>query len=187
MLGSRMSVVVELTATKPVRSDGADDSNNNGITHTKSPLNGVVDQLRTKAYPASKLRGKMSVVCGPHLQASAREDVDQMSAVCKEKRVCFFFLQKLHTNTQHTQQRSALSLYKLSLSLQPPPLPPHHHRTTSAITGLLSLSTNSLSLYNHRPALSLSTNSLSLRSLSLTALSLSHRSALSLYKLWVLF
>ncbi|XP_022015911.1 uncharacterized protein LOC110915503 isoform X1 [Helianthus annuus] len=76
MLGSRMSVVVELTATKPVRSDGADDSNNNGITHTKSPLNvsryilifgcfaffcgsqlhGVVDQLRTKAYPASKLR-----------------------------------------------------------------------------------------------------------------------------------
>ncbi|KAJ0683573.1 hypothetical protein HanPI659440_Chr16g0659771 [Helianthus annuus] len=76
MLGSRMSVVVELTATKPVRSDGADDSNNNGITHTKSPLNvsryilifgcfaffcgsqlhGVVDQLRTKAYPPSKLR-----------------------------------------------------------------------------------------------------------------------------------
>ncbi|MFS7995149.1 hypothetical protein Hanom_Chr12g01114621 [Helianthus anomalus] len=39
MFGSRMSMVVELTATKPVRSDGADDNNNNGITHTKSPLN----------------------------------------------------------------------------------------------------------------------------------------------------
>ncbi|MFS7955516.1 hypothetical protein Hanom_Chr07g00643611 [Helianthus anomalus] len=117
----------------------------------------------------------MSVVCGPHLQASAREDVDQMSAVCKKKRVCFFFLQKqLHTNTQHTQQRSALSLQTLSLSTTtttttapPPPPPPHHlchhHRTTSAITGLLSLSTNSLSLYNHMPAISLYKLSLSLR------------------------
>ncbi|KAL4556219.1 hypothetical protein LXL04_038863 [Taraxacum kok-saghyz] len=28
-------------------------------------------------------------VCGPHLQASAAEEVDQTSAVCKKKTVCF--------------------------------------------------------------------------------------------------
>ncbi|MFS7949895.1 hypothetical protein Hanom_Chr06g00576991 [Helianthus anomalus] len=31
---------------------------------------------------------KMSAVCGPHLQASAGEKVDQRSAVCKKKTVC---------------------------------------------------------------------------------------------------
>ncbi|MFS7980985.1 hypothetical protein Hanom_Chr10g00945611 [Helianthus anomalus] len=34
-------------------------------------------------------RGKMSAVCGPHLQTSAAEEVDQTSAVCKKKTVCF--------------------------------------------------------------------------------------------------
>ncbi|KAJ0627011.1 hypothetical protein HanHA89_Chr01g0020511 [Helianthus annuus] len=76
-----------------------------------------------------------------------------------------FFLQK-QLHTQHTHNRSALSLYKLSLSLQPPPPPSpppsHHHRHhTTAITDL-SLSLRSLSL-----------RSLSLRSLSFTDLSLS--------------
>ncbi|KAL4570801.1 hypothetical protein LXL04_026464 [Taraxacum kok-saghyz] len=32
---------------------------------------------------------KTSAVCGPHLQSSAAEEVDQMSAVCKKKTVCF--------------------------------------------------------------------------------------------------
>ncbi|MFS7956153.1 hypothetical protein Hanom_Chr07g00651241 [Helianthus anomalus] len=34
-------------------------------------------------------RGKTSAVCGPHLQTSAAEEVDQTSAVCKKKTVCF--------------------------------------------------------------------------------------------------
>ncbi|MFS7889995.1 hypothetical protein Hanom_Chr00s000006g01613531 [Helianthus anomalus] len=67
-----------------------------------------------------------------------------MSAVCKEKRVCFFFLQNLFTvHTQHTHYSAFLSLYKHTLSLEsvtttaqsttttappPPPPPPHHHR-----------------------------------------------------------
>ncbi|KAJ0878296.1 hypothetical protein HanRHA438_Chr10g0438111 [Helianthus annuus] len=33
--------------------------------------------------------GKTSAVCGPHLQTSAAEEVDQNSAVCKKKTVCF--------------------------------------------------------------------------------------------------
>ncbi|KAL4574845.1 hypothetical protein LXL04_021684 [Taraxacum kok-saghyz] len=32
---------------------------------------------------------KTSAVCGPHLQASAAEEVDQTSAVCKKNTVCF--------------------------------------------------------------------------------------------------
>ncbi|KAL4572602.1 hypothetical protein LXL04_019382 [Taraxacum kok-saghyz] len=32
---------------------------------------------------------KTSAVCGPHLQSSAVEEVDQTSAVCKKKTVCF--------------------------------------------------------------------------------------------------
>ncbi|MFS7896837.1 hypothetical protein Hanom_Chr00s005946g01731461 [Helianthus anomalus] len=35
------------------------------------------------------LRGKMSIVCGPHLQTSVEEELDQTSAVCKKKVVCF--------------------------------------------------------------------------------------------------
>ncbi|KAL4588665.1 hypothetical protein LXL04_001557 [Taraxacum kok-saghyz] len=34
-------------------------------------------------------RGKTSAVCGPHLQTSATEEVDQTSAVCNKKTVCF--------------------------------------------------------------------------------------------------
>ncbi|MFS7970961.1 hypothetical protein Hanom_Chr09g00827051 [Helianthus anomalus] len=36
-----------------------------------------------------------------HLQISVGEEVNQMSAVCKEKRVCFFFYYKttFHTST----------------------------------------------------------------------------------------
>ncbi|KAJ0571559.1 hypothetical protein HanRHA438_Chr05g0243251 [Helianthus annuus] len=101
----------------------------------------------------------MSVVCEPHLQASAREDVAQMSAVCKEKRVCFF-PSKTTSHTQHTQALSlcSLSLYKLSLStttttIAPPlPPPPHHlrHHTTASLSLYgLSLSHRTLSLYNH--------------------------------------
>ncbi|MFS7981850.1 hypothetical protein Hanom_Chr10g00955851 [Helianthus anomalus] len=31
----------------------------------------------------------MSVVCGPHLQTSVEEEVDQTSVVCKKKAICF--------------------------------------------------------------------------------------------------
>ncbi|MFS7953720.1 hypothetical protein Hanom_Chr07g00621921 [Helianthus anomalus] len=31
----------------------------------------------------------MSVVCGPHVQTSVTEEVDQTSAVCKKKTICF--------------------------------------------------------------------------------------------------
>ncbi|MFS7911649.1 hypothetical protein Hanom_Chr02g00120591 [Helianthus anomalus] len=34
-------------------------------------------------------KGKTSAVCGPHLQISAAEKVDQTSAVCKKKTLCF--------------------------------------------------------------------------------------------------
>ncbi|MFS7953203.1 hypothetical protein Hanom_Chr07g00615801 [Helianthus anomalus] len=34
-------------------------------------------------------RGKTSAVCGSHLQTFAAEEVDQTSAVCKKKTVCF--------------------------------------------------------------------------------------------------
>ncbi|MFS7950174.1 hypothetical protein Hanom_Chr07g00580251 [Helianthus anomalus] len=34
-------------------------------------------------------RGKTSSICGPHLQTSVTEEVDQTSAVCREKTVCF--------------------------------------------------------------------------------------------------
>ncbi|MFS7948295.1 hypothetical protein Hanom_Chr06g00558261 [Helianthus anomalus] len=34
-------------------------------------------------------RRKMSAVCEPHLQTSVAEEVDQTSAVCKKKTVCF--------------------------------------------------------------------------------------------------
>ncbi|MFS7896782.1 hypothetical protein Hanom_Chr00s005806g01730681 [Helianthus anomalus] len=34
-------------------------------------------------------RGKMFAVCGPHLQTSVAEEVDQTSAVCNKKTVCF--------------------------------------------------------------------------------------------------
>ncbi|MFS7954708.1 hypothetical protein Hanom_Chr07g00633701 [Helianthus anomalus] len=36
-------------------------------------------------------RCKRSAVCGPHLQVSAGEEVDQRSAVCKEKREISYF------------------------------------------------------------------------------------------------
>ncbi|MFS7907671.1 hypothetical protein Hanom_Chr01g00074061 [Helianthus anomalus] len=35
------------------------------------------------------LRSKMYAVCGPHLQTYVEEEVDQTSAVCKKKSVCF--------------------------------------------------------------------------------------------------
>ncbi|MFS7928594.1 hypothetical protein Hanom_Chr04g00322621 [Helianthus anomalus] len=35
-------------------------------------------------------RSKMSAVCGPHLQTSVKEEVDQTTEVCKKKTVCFF-------------------------------------------------------------------------------------------------
>ncbi|MFS8011313.1 hypothetical protein Hanom_Chr14g01307571 [Helianthus anomalus] len=36
------------------------------------------------------LRDGMSAVCGPHLLTSVEKEVDQTSAVCKKKAVCFF-------------------------------------------------------------------------------------------------
>ncbi|MFS7922381.1 hypothetical protein Hanom_Chr03g00248451 [Helianthus anomalus] len=49
-------------------------------------------------------RCKTSAVCGPHLQASAGEEVDQRPAVCKERRVFFTSKKELQNthNTQHT-------------------------------------------------------------------------------------
>ncbi|MFS8011838.1 hypothetical protein Hanom_Chr14g01313741 [Helianthus anomalus] len=132
----------------------------------------------------------MSVVCEPHLQASTREDVAQMSAVCKEKRVCFFS-SKTTSTTQHTQALSLLSLYlstnSLSLSttttaplLPPPPHtstitpPPSHHRLSFS-TVSLSHRTHTLSLppppthhLRHHIALSQVSLYLSHRSLSLS-------------------
>ncbi|KAF5823341.1 hypothetical protein HanRHA438_Chr01g0038101 [Helianthus annuus] len=53
----------------------------------------------------------VQTVCGPHLQASAREDVNQMSVVCKEKRICFLF-----TSTKTTSQHTHNTPLSLSLS-----------------------------------------------------------------------
>ncbi|MFS7986580.1 hypothetical protein Hanom_Chr11g01012021 [Helianthus anomalus] len=33
--------------------------------------------------------GKMFVVCGPDLQTSAAEEVDQTSSICQKKTFCF--------------------------------------------------------------------------------------------------
>ncbi|MFS7946026.1 hypothetical protein Hanom_Chr06g00531181 [Helianthus anomalus] len=41
-------------------------------------------------------RGKTSVVCGPHLQTSVAEEVNQISAVCRKKTVCFSTSTKYH-------------------------------------------------------------------------------------------
>ncbi|MFS7919802.1 hypothetical protein Hanom_Chr03g00216931 [Helianthus anomalus] len=35
------------------------------------------------------LRGKMTAVCGPHIQTSVEEQLDQTCEVCKKKVVCF--------------------------------------------------------------------------------------------------
>ncbi|MFS7989011.1 hypothetical protein Hanom_Chr11g01041711 [Helianthus anomalus] len=114
-------------------------------------------------------RGKKSVVCRPHLQASTGEEVDQMSAVCKKKRVCFFSTKTI-SYTQHTQQFSRSALNSLSLyNLSPPPPiappPPHHlrHHTTAITPPPLFLYGPSLT------DLSLSLRSLSHRSLSVVA------------------
>ncbi|KAK1437357.1 hypothetical protein QVD17_03148 [Tagetes erecta] len=48
------------------------------------------NKLRCNGYEFKHKRVKMSAVCGPHLQTSAEEEVDQTSAVCKKKTVCFF-------------------------------------------------------------------------------------------------
>ncbi|MFS7918571.1 hypothetical protein Hanom_Chr03g00202721 [Helianthus anomalus] len=42
---------------------------------------------------------KRSAVCGSYLQTSVGEEVEQMSAVCKEKRVCFFISIKTSSHT----------------------------------------------------------------------------------------
>ncbi|MFS7978454.1 hypothetical protein Hanom_Chr10g00915681 [Helianthus anomalus] len=93
---------------------------------------------------------KRSAVCRPHLQAFAEEEVDQLSAVCKEKKVCFFskklsssLLTHKHTQTtpllfslclELSLSINSLSINSLSLSLQsittttaPPPPSNHHH------------------------------------------------------------
>ncbi|KAJ0585646.1 hypothetical protein HanRHA438_Chr05g0239091 [Helianthus annuus] len=94
----------------------------------------VEDNRRRKVFR------KRSAVCGPHLQASAGEEVDQMSAVCKENMVCFFLYKtssRFKTHTQHTVSLSTLSLYSLSTicttaiittATTSPPSPPLHHR-----------------------------------------------------------
>ncbi|MFS7994561.1 hypothetical protein Hanom_Chr12g01107501 [Helianthus anomalus] len=88
--------------------------------------------------------------CRPHLQASAGEEVDQMSSVCKEKRVCFFFYIKpllllLGFNTHHTDNLHLHSLSTLSLlSLYNLHHRHHHHRhhfTTAIITTTVTTST----------------------------------------------
>ncbi|KAJ0495859.1 hypothetical protein HanIR_Chr12g0613641 [Helianthus annuus] len=89
----------------------------------------------------------MSAVYGPHLQTSTGEKVDQRSAVCNEKTVCFFYFYKnlvLLTNTHNTTANLSLSLLSFTttttttirhnlLHRPPPPPPPPppstcHHR-----------------------------------------------------------
>ncbi|MFS7984731.1 hypothetical protein Hanom_Chr11g00989971 [Helianthus anomalus] len=43
------------------------------------------------------LRGTTSADCGPHLQTSVAEEVDQTFVVCNKKTVCFFNLYKQTT------------------------------------------------------------------------------------------
>ncbi|KAJ0487598.1 putative N-acetylglucosaminyldiphosphodolichol N-acetylglucosaminyltransferase [Helianthus annuus] len=86
--------------------------------------------------------------CRSYLQASAGEEVDQMSSVCKEMRVCFFFYIKplllllgFNTHNLHLHSLSTLSLQSAPPPLSPPP--PLHHRHLSLLS-LYSLSLQSL-------------------------------------------
>ncbi|KAJ0722492.1 hypothetical protein HanOQP8_Chr08g0287251 [Helianthus annuus] len=120
----------------------------------------------------------MYAVCGPHLQASTGEEVDQMSAVCKEKRVCFFLYKKIFTHPTHTNTHTDLLSLSLCLPhhrLTQPPSSPLHHRPSPS----LSLLPRSLSLPSPTPqtlalnSLSLYKLSLSLQSVTTTAISFS--------------
>ncbi|KAM0000968.1 putative glycerophosphodiester phosphodiesterase, protein kinase RLK-Pelle-LRK10L-2 family [Helianthus debilis subsp. tardiflorus] len=66
---------------------------------SRPSISKVLDMLEGDLGAVCFFCGKMSAVCGPHLQASAGEEVDQMSAVCKEKMICFFFLYKSSSHT----------------------------------------------------------------------------------------
>ncbi|MFS7995196.1 hypothetical protein Hanom_Chr12g01115211 [Helianthus anomalus] len=104
--------------------------------------------------------GKRSAVCGPHLQASAGEEVDQMSAVCKEKRVCFLYIKPIHTlNTHNTQNSLSLIYFSLppsttttTVHCPPPPQP-----TTTTSAGEEGEPENKLtSIFHHSPVILLS-------------------------------
>ncbi|MFS7998385.1 hypothetical protein Hanom_Chr12g01153241 [Helianthus anomalus] len=89
-----------------------------------------------------------------------------MSAVCKEKRVCFFLYKTSSpTHTQHTD----LSLLSLSLqsasppSSSPPPLHHRHHFTTVIITTAIITTTLSLYYLSNRSVSTLSLTDLSRR------------------------
>ncbi|KAJ0855994.1 hypothetical protein HanRHA438_Chr14g0679401 [Helianthus annuus] len=72
---------------------------------------------------------KRSAVCGPYLLTSAGEEVDQTSAVCKEKSACFFILQKPlhpHPNQSTTTVHSSLLSAFIPTQISPPP-PSHPH------------------------------------------------------------
>ncbi|KAJ0563920.1 hypothetical protein HanRHA438_Chr07g0314741 [Helianthus annuus] len=68
----------------------------------------------------------MSAVCGPHLQASAGEEVEQRSAVCKEKSVCFFIYTKTSFHNTHNTPPS-LSLFIYHFHLFPQILTTQNH------------------------------------------------------------
>lgn len=45
--------------------------------------------LKVKQGDACYFRVKTLAGCGPHLQTSVEEEVDQMFAICKKKTLCF--------------------------------------------------------------------------------------------------
>ncbi|KAL4588769.1 hypothetical protein LXL04_001664 [Taraxacum kok-saghyz] len=53
-------------------------------------------------------KAKRSVVCGSHLQPSAAEEVDQMSAVCNKK-TGFNYQRKVKMTLQHQQAQKPAS------------------------------------------------------------------------------
>ncbi|KAE8731476.1 putative S-locus lectin protein kinase family protein [Hibiscus syriacus] len=61
-------------------------------------------------------RGKRSAVCGPHLQASAVEEVDQKFAVCKKKTACIKL--SLNNKTRTTMSTSDNSDGQLTQQLE---------------------------------------------------------------------
>ncbi|KAJ0927611.1 putative EF-hand domain pair protein CML [Helianthus annuus] len=82
--------------------------------------------------------------CRPHLQASAGEEVDQMSSVCKEKRVCFFYIKPLLLGLEHTPHNNlhlhSLSTLSLVYNLHHRHHHHRHHFTTAIITTTVTTS-----------------------------------------------
>ncbi|KAL4563166.1 hypothetical protein LXL04_027201 [Taraxacum kok-saghyz] len=63
---------------------------NEGMFNNKKPNEmKAAEDIQLASYNWIRHRSKTSAVCGPYLQISAEEEVDQTSAVCKKKTVYF--------------------------------------------------------------------------------------------------